>query len=218
MSTRKIASVAFTGAAAVATVGFGTQAANAAPASAWHVTPGNSTNFTGTNKNNPVLVDNVTGATLTCTKATAKGHVIGDGKSAQSASLATISSATFGSTGAPCSLAGIPFTAKLKKATTLWGAQYAAGVTTGHIGNGATSDISASINGIGSVSCHAEIRGATLPGKFVNANDSLNINSGHAATLHVKSVQGCLGLINASDSAYFSAIYTVNPAITVTRS
>lgn len=213
MQKRKVASVAFTGAATVATVGFGTQAANAA-SSAWHINPGNSTNFTGVNVGNPILVDNTTGARLACYTAGAKGHLSGDGKTAASASLATISSATFGTTSNACSLLGIGFTAKLKKPTHLWGTGYANGVTTGHIGGGAASDISASINGT-SISCHATIVGSTLPGNYTNSNHRLNINPNSLATLTVKSVQGCLGAMNPGDAAYFQATYTVSPPATV---
>lgn len=215
MKRSKVASVAFTGAAAAATVGFATQPAAAAPASTWHITPGGA--FTATNSGTPVLVDTTTGASLTCTTAGAAGNLSGDGRTGASVQLGTINTATFGTSANPCSLLGINFTAKLNNATTLSGSSYANGVTKGHIGNGTTSNINATVTGL-NVSCHAVIVGSKLPGSFINSTNTLNINPGHAATLTVKSVSGCLGAMNPGDKAYFAAKYKPNPAQTITES
>lgn len=215
MKRSKVASVAFTGAAAAATVGFATQPAAAAPASTWHITPGGS--FTGTNVGNPVLVDTTTGVSLTCTTAAAAGNLSGNGKTGASVKLGAINTATFGTSANPCSFLGINFTATLNKATTLSGSHYAGGVTNGHIGNKTANNISATLTGL-NVSCHAVIVGSTLPGSWVNASNALNINPGHAATLKVKSVTGCLGAMHSGDNAFFAAKYHANPAQTITQS
>jgi hypothetical protein len=204
--TKKMASVAFTGVAGAGMVAFG-----AAPAFATGTTfkVSNGTtpyhgHYSGTATSGTTLVDTTHAATLTCTSAFASGsipHSTGPNSNA----VGTVAAASF----THCSLLGIAFNAKLKKATSLWvtGAT-TGGVTPGYVGHrGNTTAISASLVGSGN-NCHATITGSSVPGQFVNSLHELKLNAGKAATLTIHSPTNC-PVIQNNDKAYFTANYKV---------
>lgn len=206
---RKVASIAFTGAAAAAATGMG--ATHAMAASGWTITPGNGP-FTGVN-NSPATLS-AAGIPLTCAvgTATAAGSVSGDGAPAGvPTQLATINSATFGTSASPCSVFGQGVTAKLTHnvGVIAGAATDSTGVTAGHLGN----TISASINGVNGFACHMTVTGTSVPGAFHNASNALAIGPG--GDLTITTVSGCLGLFTSGEPAGFTAKYTTSPALTV---
>jgi hypothetical protein len=215
--TKKVASVAFVGAAAVAATGATAGPAFAAP-SDWTVTPDGP--YTAVNVTPAIL--NANGISLTCPvgTATASGSLVSTATGVP-AQIGTIATAEFGTADSPCSLFGFGTVATLKKATQLSGSSFTDPVTQGRVGNGTTSAISASINGVGGFQCHMEIRGATLPGSYDNGAGVLNVNSGHAPNLTIASIPNpatsCLGLFSAGMPAWFAAEYEVSTHPTVTH-
>lgn len=208
--TNKVASIAFTGAAAAMTVGM--VAAQAQAASSWHI-KNNGTAFTGAVKGhqngNLTLKDHTTGATLTCTKATATGNVANANVPAVgSPTVASIAGVSFKS----CTIGGtIPFTAKTNKAMNLHAKTYNAstGTTTGFLGTtGTASAISATITGVGN-NCKATIVGSTLPGSYKNGSHNLIADAAKTVTLKVKTATSC-GLLHANDTAYFSGKFVIS--------
>ena len=198
---KKVASVAFTGVAALGAVGLTAGHAHAAGVSKVTVTPGGA--YTAANVGAPTLGDTTTGNTLTCTSAKANGSLPG---SAAGATVGTVAAATFNA----CSVLGLAFTAKLNKAATLT----AIGTTTGGVTQGSLNGISATITGTSGFGCTAVVTG-TLPGSYNNATGHLTIDPGKAADLTVKTATSCAGAINAGDAAYFNAVYAVTPGQTV---
>jgi hypothetical protein len=213
---RKIASIAFTGVAAIGAVGLGAGPALAA-GGAWTINEPNGTNFTGTNSSPATLT--AAGVPLTCADGTAVAHgtVSGNGKSGVPASLAAISAATFGTTTSPCSVLGNGVTAKLTHGTHLVAsnATNTSGVTKGYIGSNpkVTDGISASINGVNGFSCHMVVTGTYVSGSYHNTGNFLKIGPG--GDLTIKSVTGCLGVFAAGESAGFTAKYNTSPKLTV---
>jgi hypothetical protein len=207
---KKVASIAFTGAAAaVATT------VNAAPALAagnWTVAPGGP--YTATNVTPAIL--NANGISLTCSvgAASASGS-LPPSATGTPTQLGTIAKADFGKNGGVCSLVGFGLTvsANLTSTAQLWGNAYdsGTGVTQGSIRN-----ISASINGTNGFACHMKVTGQ-LPGSYRNESNRLVVNPGQSLGLTVQSVTGCIG-VQAGDPAWFSANYSVTPAQTITES
>jgi hypothetical protein len=210
---RKIASIAFTGVAAMGAVGLGAGPALAAGGT-WTVNEPNGTAFAGSNTTSAKL--DAGGVNLTCKPGTAiaSGTVSGNGKSGTPASIAAVSHATFGTASEPCSVLGFGVTATLNKATHViaTAATSTGGVTAGHLGN----SISATITGAGTFACTMVVTGTSVPGSFHNTGNALDINPSSKPTLKIKSVTGCDGLFTAGESAYFKANYTTSPALTVT--
>lgn len=200
---RKVASVAFTGAAALTAVGFTAGHAHAAGVSKVTVTPAGP--YNAVHVGSPTLHDVQTRDTLTCTSAKAKGSLTGD---ATGNTVGTVTSAPFTN----CTLLTIPFKAVLNKTATLVATSptTASGITKGSL-----TGISATITGTGAVACHAVITG-TLPGKYNNNTDQLTIDSTNTAGLTVKSASGCAGGLVAGNSAYFNAVYSVSTSPTIT--
>jgi hypothetical protein len=215
--TSKVASVAFTGAAAAMTVGM--VAANAQAASSWHI-KNNGNAYTGPVKganNGPtVLKDKKTGATLTCKHAHVTGSVPAANVAGTSPTVAKIKTTTFSS----CTAGGLfAFKAHLNHSTNLHAGTYAAsGTTKGFLGTpGTTNAISATISGIGN-NCHAVITGSKLPGSYKNGTHSLIADPALTATLKVKSAKSCLGQLNKSDSAYFTGKFHISSPTALTIS
>ncbi|HSZ43104.1 MAG TPA: hypothetical protein VK817_24340 [Trebonia sp.] len=214
---KKIASIAFTGAAAAAVVGM--QVGPAAAATAWTINEPNGTDFTGTNTSPAIL--NAGGINLTCPDGTAvaTGSTSGNGKTTVPAQLAKIKTATFGTTAAPCSLLGFGVTATLKKSIGLTGtaATTTAGVTVGTLGVGSvtTNDISATVTGVGAFKCTMVVSGTTIAGSYHNTGNALSVNPKAAATLKIKSVTGCSSLFTKGETAYFKAKYATTPKLTI---
>jgi hypothetical protein len=215
MTTRKkIASVAFTGAAATMAVGLGTLPAMAA--TTWHVKNGGTT-YTG----KTVKGKNTTGVTslkssydgtvLTCPKSDAT--ISGSIKSTASGTgvkLGTLSKATFKSCTAP---GGIKFTAALSTGDTpsLKVSTYAAGVTKGTL-----AGVKAKITGSSLNSCTGKVSG-NLPGSFINSKHELVADTAGAYDLTIKSAADCGGL-TANKKAYFKATYTITTPTELTIS
>jgi hypothetical protein len=208
MGKRKVASLAFTGVAGVGMAAFAAGPAFATGGT-WTVTPTGAYTATTSKTTLGAAID------LTCASATAKGSVPTGTGASSTAPVATITSAKFDK----CTGLAVSINAKLLKTAYLWASKAtASGKTAGFIAGSkgkATSAISASLSGstLGA-GCHAKVVGSYVPGSYSNTNHKLNVNLGHAKTLTIKSVKSCTGLADGS-AAYFSAAYTVNPALTL---
>jgi hypothetical protein len=230
---KRIASIAFTGAAAAAAVGMNMGPA-AAAAGTWTTSPATG-GFTGQNINTATLSAN--GIAFTCAPGAAStaGQVSGNGKAYSPPAptqLGTISQANFGVTNSNCKLLGQAISAQF----TTGAPPYDVNGKTYHASTGVTSgsltNISARINtkSTDSINCHLTVTGS-LPGSIHNGPYSRSgtnygshvfaINPGNTAkTLKIKSVSGsttfCTSLFHPGDAAAFSAIYSTNPPLTVT--
>lgn len=209
---RKVASIAFTGAAAAATVGYGLTPALAATPH-WVVKNGTAKYHgavKGNNKGNTKLVDTTHAVTLTCKKASVSGSVPKSSVVATtSTKLGPLKKANFTS----CSFLGVTFKAKLNKAAGIFAHSYAGGVTHGHI-----KSISAEISGVNITGCKAKVTG-TLPAVFKNASHTFVVDSKAAASLTIKSATTACPVIKAGDKAYFQGTFPVTTpkALTVSK-
>lgn len=203
-NSKKIASIAFTGAAVTATTTF--MAVYPAAAATCIVRnqgvcyggPLKAKVKTGTTT---VLVDKTKNTTLTCKKATFSGTIGND----IGPNIGVISKATWSSCTGPF---GLTFKAHL---TTKANIIVAGGNATSATGKLSGNKISGEISGTGLMTaCHATISGSSIPWKYDNAAHSFNFNPGHVPTLHVKAQANCLGALNVSDTAYFAGIYHVS--------
>lgn len=218
MSNRKkIASVAFTGAAVAAMAGM--HAATAlATSGTWHISPTADQGAYGATNTSAAATLHTGTATLTCSvgTATASGSLSGNGRTGTPVKLGTIAAANFGTLAQSCAVDGIGFSAHLNKPVNLSGVSYnaATGVTTGRI----TGSISATLTGSIST-CKATVKGTSISGTFTNSTHVLNINPNHKSTLSITSAGGktsagataCLGTLKVGNKAYFAAKYQVNP-------
>lgn len=213
-NSRKIASIAFTGAAAATMVGL-----NVAPAFAtggtWTVTPHGK--FTSASNSKTKATLHAGTATLTCNSKTAFASGSLRSKSTVTpAHLGAISKATFGSTAATrCTLAGtLKFSAKLGKSVTksaqLYGSTYTAGVTKGQL-----RSISAIITGHSGFACSATVKGK-LPASFNNTTHLLTIDASKKSSLSITKVTGCAGQLKVGQKAYFTATYNTGTLKNVT--
>lgn len=209
-NTKKIASVAFTG-AAVAGIA-------AAPAFAagppFHIKATTAhTGFHGAysaSASNTKLVDKTHPVTLTCTNATTNGNI--PNSNPTTSDVGTVASAAFTN----CTFLTVAFNAKLTAATSLFVKSANATSATGHIGN-ATKPIAASLKAT-NITCTATINGTSVPAKYVNANHSLNINSKSVATLTLNNVAATCPTIKTGDQAFFKGNYHVNSPVSLTIS
>lgn len=229
MSNRKrIASIAFTGAATAAAVGMNINPA-AAAAGTWHLSPANGTTFTGHNVASATL--SADGVAFKCAPgaASTSGQVSGTGKPYSpptATQLGTITKANFGVGNNSCRLFGSPLSAFMTGVSSYHvnGKTFnsATGVTSGSLTN-----ISAHINtkSTDAISCHITVTnigtGSPLPGSLHNASHQFLINPGNTAkALRIKSVTGsttfCTSIFHPGDAAAFSAAYSTNPPLTVT--
>jgi hypothetical protein len=203
MSTgRKVASIAFSGAAAAAAVGYGFTPALAATAH-W-VTKNGTTKYhgavKGANKGTTKLVDKTHSVTLTCKKASVSGSVPKSSVVAgTSTKLGPLKKANFTS----CSFVGVTFKAKLNKAAGIYAKTYAAGVTHGNI-----KSISAEISGVNITGCKAKVTGK-LPAVFKNKSHEFVVDSKAVASLTIKSATTACPVIKAGDKAYFQGTFPV---------
>ncbi len=209
-NSKKIASIAFTGAAAATMVGL-----NVAPAFAtggtWTITPHG--NFKSASNSTTKATLHAGTATLTCNSKTAfaSGNLVSK-VTGTPAQLGTISKATFGSTTSTrCTLAGtLKFNAKLNHAAKLFGSTYASGVTKGQL-----RSISASIHGDSGFACAATVKGK-LPGSFNNTTHLLTIDKSKKSSLSITAVTGCAGQLKVGQKAYFTATYNTGTLKNVT--
>jgi hypothetical protein len=212
MSTgRKVASIAFTGAAAAATVGYGLTPALAA--TTWHIkngTVGYHGKVEGANKGTTKLVDKTHAVTLTCKKASVSGSVPKSSVAATGSStqLGTLKVANFAS----CSFLGVTFTAKLNKAGKIFAHSYASGVTHGFI-----REVSAELSGVNITGCKAKVTGK-LPMIFRNDGHAFVVDSKGAADLKIASATTACPEIAAGDKAYFKGTFPVKKPSALTVS
>lgn len=221
--SRKIASIAFAGAAATAATMMG--AAPAFAAASWHVRNGGA-GYTGpvkaTNKFPTSLKDTTTGTILECAKAVASG-VVSKSHSPFFGPLGFLKKTTtkWSSCTGPVPL---HFKAHLTTSVPVKASSYSAtfGRTGGRLFKSTLrSQISGVISGTNGNTCHATISGTSVPLKYSNTPHSFNVNSDKIATLKLKTVTGnCFGQLNAGDHAYFTGLYHVSTpaALTITRS
>jgi hypothetical protein len=205
---KKVASLAFTGAATVAAVGI--QAVPAlAVAGTWHIQAPKGKGYHGAFKGKATgagttLVDSKhPSLPLTCTSATASGSV------PKSTVVGTTTTTTLGHIKVGnfihCSFDAITFKAHLTKTANLGGTTYTAktGITHGKI-----TAVTAALSGSGN-SCKATITG-TVSGSYHNTTHQLIVGKNHKATLTIHNpTAGCLVLGNG-DHAYFTATYNTS--------
>ena len=209
-NTKKIASVAFTGAAATAMTLMG--GAPAFAAVSWHVRNG-TTGYTGPVKANlkagavASLVDKTTNKTLKCTKAVASGTVTKSHSPANPAVLGHLKKST--TKWSSCKVSGQPFVAHLTTSPNVVASAYNA-ANNSVTGKLSGNKISGKISGTGFFRCKATISGTSVPVKYKNTPHSFVVNSAHKVTLKVKAASNCLGFINAGNSAYFTGTYVVS--------
>lgn len=219
MSNRKkIASIAFTGAAATAATMMGITPALAA--SHYTVKNGGAL-YTGTVAGKlkagttAVLVDTTKNTTFTCRKATFSGTISRDSGSVPwPIGIMKPHPPRWSSCTGPF---GLPLTIQIPSLSApLW---LSKATTTDAIGK-LSRKISGHIVGTGSFgACKATISATSVPLKYVNATHSLDVNSGHKATFTVKSATtGCLGAIAAGDKAYLAANFHASTPANLTIS
>jgi hypothetical protein len=214
MSKRRVASIAFTGAAVAAGAGFHVPAAFAA-SGAWTVT--NAGPYTASAASTH-LRDVTAGVTLNCRSGTADGSINKTAytqSGSASFSAGPITHGTFGGTANPCSSSlglGLKFDAVLSQGT-LNAKSYTSGVTHGQI-----TDIKATINGLSGLTCTASFTGSQ-PYSYNNTTGALTVNGNSSHdSLTTGTVNGCLGVIQKGDKNFFNGIYTVTPpAPVITR-
>lgn len=217
---KKIASVAFTGVAAVTAVGLHAGTALAASGT-WNITNGGA-GYTGAVSgvnNNSAATLTANGTTLTCPEktATASGSVPASTVTTTPATLGSISAASFGTTAKPCTLGGlVNFTAALNKPVSLVGSTYKSGVTTGKL----AGTISATLTGVDGTPCSATITGTSIPATYTNATHTLTVNPGNVSTLAITHVSAgrCDDLLASGEKAAFHANYNFTPPLSVTQS
>jgi hypothetical protein len=209
---KKVASIAFTGAAATMAVGLA--AGPALAATTWHVKNGTA-GFTGTvkgkNTTGTTTLKSSGGTVLTCakSKAVASGNVAKSTVSGSPAAVATLKTGTkFTSCTAP---GGVVFSAKLSKSATLEAKSYKSGVTTGTL-----TGVHAVIKGSSLNSCAATVSGS-LSGTYTNATHQLTADPKSKDTLKVLTAKGCGGLA-AGKKAYFKGTYVISTPTALTIS
>jgi hypothetical protein len=205
----KIASIAFTGAAAAGAAMMAAPAAFATNGK-WIISSSkgkiaNSTHYSASNSTKVTLSAGT--VTLSCPKSTASAS----GKLFQSrtgtpAQIGTVSKANFGTGSQHCNLGAFHFSARLNKTPLkLIANTSAAGVTHGAV----TGSISATIHGLGTFTCTTVVTGGSVPASFNNSHHRIMLNPGtHKKTLHVKTATGCPG-VTASQSAGFAGGYHI---------
>lgn len=230
-NSKKIASVAFTGAAVAAATMMGAGPAFAAVS--WHVKnsgisyPGvvRAKNQTGTT---PSLKDTTTGQVLMCKNAFAVVQVSLANTPANPAVLGFLQKSFMQKTltkWSSCSAAGLSFTAHLATSAGVQVSAYdptrSGGLTSGKLIRKAPATvISGVISGTGINGCKASVSGRSVPIEYLNNRHSFFVNPARTVTLKVKNTNGaCFGLFKTGDNAYFHGIYHVSfPAnLTISR-
>jgi hypothetical protein len=197
-SRKKLASIAFTGAAATLAVGM--TATQALAAGTWSIKNG-TTLYKGAvkaaNSGNTKLVDTTHATSLTCKKAAASG-TISKSKFTSTSPKILKTTVTFSN----CSFGGLDFHAKAT--TTLKAKSYTGGVTTGQI-----VSTTATITGSKNNSCVASVSQASaLTATYTNTGHLLKI-TGTTAGLKIKKATSC-GTLQTGDKAYFNGTFKVS--------
>ena len=201
-----VRSSVLTAAAVAAAIGF---AGSASAAPTWTVTPGGT--FTGT-AGTTTLKDTNTGTSVTCTSSTATGSAVaGSGQSGTG--LGKINSISFTSCKGPLS-----FTFTVTSSHLPWNINAVSYVASTGTTTGTITGISAHLAG---ATCSADIDGTGGAGSGTGTVNLSYVNSTHKMTisgggLTVYNSAGCLGLLNNGNTATFSSVYTLSPALTIT--
>jgi hypothetical protein len=201
---KKIASIAFAGAAAAAAAGYGADPALAASGH-WHIKNG-TTGYHGVikakNKGTTVLLDKTHSLLLTCKKVSVSGSV------PKSSVLATGSSTRLGTLKmanmTSCSWLGVTFRLHLLKKAGIFGRSFKSGVTHGKI-----KSISIQISGVNVIECKAKLKGR-LPAVFKNASHTFVVDSKSAESLTFFSVTKQCPIWKTNDKAYYKATFPVS--------
>jgi len=210
MPTKKVASIAFTGAAAVVAAGVAAGPAHAA--TTYHI-KNNGAGYHGKIKGKNTTAGKLvskSGATLNC----AAGKLTASGSAPKSTvsgtGLVTVGTLTKITTKS-CSIGGIPFTATLNKAATV-------GISTANAtsAKGKITGVSAKLVCGSASSGHAKITGS-LPGSYINASHKLVADKAKAYDLTVASATGC-GTLKAGKTAYLSGTATISSPTKLTIS
>jgi hypothetical protein len=212
--TKKLASIAFVGAATAATVGY--NMAPAFAASQWNIkngTAGYHGAIAGKNVGNTILKDTTHNVTLTCTKASVSGsapasHVAVTGSSTK---VGVLKKANFST----CSFLGVTFKAHLLKNAGIFAKTFAAGVTHGNV-----NSISAMVSGVNIPGCHFKVVGTHLPMVFKNASHHFVVDSTSVAALSLKSVAALCPTVKTNDKAFFKGTFAITTpaALNVSKS
>lgn len=213
-NSKKVASIAFTGAAATATA---LMTANPAPAAGSvlrvrvHKSGAHGPLYKGAvrakNVGSASFRDVSTGTIFTCKKAFASGSVSNNSVPFLVPLGHMKKSATKWSS---CTARTVHFTAKLTTSPHLVVSGYnaATGVTAGKLSGTITGKLTSTL-GI----CHATISGTSVPFTYTNGpgKSSLSINPKSKVTLTVKSVTApCFGQVKSGNKADFRGIYQVS--------
>lgn len=220
-NSKKIASVAFTGAAATAATMMA--AGPALAASHFSVKNGGTLYYgpvagklkAGTTA---VLADKTRGTTVKCKKATVSA-AISKSTGTTPTKVGGVKKASWSSCTGP---AGLTFRAYLAHSAYAFVSKVTTPGASGRI-----SKVSERISGTGlTAGCRATIASISpgspppgVPWKIINPSHELAVNSGHKVTLRVRSATtGCLGVIVPGDIAYFTATYHISTPAALTIS
>ncbi|MBC6461989.1 hypothetical protein, partial [Actinomadura sp. HBU206391] len=150
------------------------------------------------------LRDTNTGATLSCSSASA-GGAIPNGTSATGAGVGTITSSSFTNCTGPL---GITFTVTQ---VGTWNINAVSPNATAGVVNGTITNVSARLAGS---LCSANVTGG-VPGTYDNNTAQLSVNptapNPNNVSLTVSGVSGCFGLLRNGDTATFTGTYNVAP-------
>jgi hypothetical protein len=208
---RRIASVAFTGAATVAAAGLAAPHAFAAN-TIWHVSPNG--HFKATPVSSTSLHDSTTGQTLTCPVSAASGGGTLLRSATQTGSTPVeLGSLSMVNLGNQChSSFGRAFTVKPNKPVTFGAKSWTGPKSTG-VTHGTITGISATITG--SLGCTAVVsnisHGAPMSFTYSNANGHFTADPNKNAVLFVKETNSTCP-IRQGDKVYFHGVYDVSKA------
>ncbi|MEU6608584.1 hypothetical protein ABZ922_26590 [Streptomyces shenzhenensis] len=186
--------------AAAAAFGIAVAPASAVPSTVWTVTPSPAA-YTAANSGNIVLTANIP---MTCTTSAASGTM--QSTTGNPATVASIDAVTFGSSAAPCTSVLGNVTTVATAPWTVVGEDYAAGVTTGYVGN-----VNAKVT---AGACVFTVTGKASA-TYTNSTGILAVNS-VSGDLAVASASGCGTVVTTSTKPTFKGNYAVKVSGTST--
>ncbi|MFE7980004.1 hypothetical protein [Streptomyces shenzhenensis] len=186
--------------AAAAAFGIAVAPASAVPSTVWTVTPSPAA-YTAANSGNIVLTANIP---MTCTTSAASGTM--QSATGNPATVASIDAVTFGSSAAPCTSVLGNVTTVATPPWTVVGEDYAAGVTTGYVGN-----VNAKVT---AGACVFTVTGKASA-TYTNSTGILAVNS-VSGDLAVASASGCGTVVTTSTKPTFKGNYAVKVSGTST--
>ncbi|MGI5439703.1 hypothetical protein ACQEV4_20640 [Streptomyces shenzhenensis] len=186
--------------AAAAAFGIAVAPVSAVPSTVWTVTPSPAA-YTAANSGNIVLTANIP---MTCTTSAASGTM--QNATGNPATVASIDAVTFGSSAAPCTSVLGNVTTVATPPWTVVGTDYAAGVTTGYVGN-----VNARVT---AGACVFTVTGKASA-TYTNSTGILAVNS-VSGDLAVASASGCGTVVTTSTKPTFKGNYAVKVSGTST--